>query len=403
MQELSQKQNNIIFADSAQTRSLYIHWPFCPYKCSFCPFVAFSGRDSLMDSYHDSLKNELIFKANEYAEKRVLDTVYFGGGTPSTYPEKKILDMFDTIRDVCILKNDAEITLEVNPGTVNKSKIETWKQVGINRLSIGVQSLDDKILANLNRDQKCKDVYELLDQAVDNFSSVSVDLIVGLPGVDFASWQKTLQTLIKWNINHISMYFLTVHQGTPLYSGLKSGKFTLPGDEVVDHYNWACEYLKQNGFMQYEVSSFAKKNHIAKHNSMYWQRKPFLGVGVGAFSFDGHKRMQNCKSLLKYLDSFASIEEISVIDSLEFTETLNDKQILLEKIMLGVRCFKGAEINEVTEFLTDFSKDKFYEFIDECISNELLKKDQNKIFFTSNGAAVENEILERFARIVVLK
>ena len=384
------------FIDNYNSKSLYIHWPFCPYKCTFCPFVAFAGRDCLMGSYHQALKKELLFFADQ---KRTLDTIYLGGGTPSTYPEKEILDMFDTIRRVCILNQDAEITIEVNPGTVSKEKILVWKEIGINRLSIGIQALDNEVLAKLNRHQTIEQVENLLDEVCDIFNSVSIDLIVGLPGVSFSSWQNTIKKLLTWDIKHLSMYFLTVHQGTPLYTGIQQKKVDLPADdEVVKHYEWACKYLKQSGFEQYEVSSFAKNGYKAKHNSMYWQRKPFKGIGVGAFSFDGNRRIQNCKSIIKYLDSF----ELDDIDIQEYCEELKPEQVWLEKLMLGIRCSDGADIAEVLEPLTVESCKEFTDFIFNCRLKNLFIADE-KLILSYKGAAVENEILERMARIVVLK
>jgi oxygen-independent coproporphyrinogen-3 oxidase len=376
--------------------SLYIHWPFCPYKCAFCPFVAYAGRDCLMVSYHEALKRELSFFAQR---KHLLETVYIGGGTPSTYPVDKLLDMFGILNNVCSLNSKTEITLEVNPGTVDQEKIKTWKQVGINRLSVGVQSLNDQILANLNRHQSADQVISLLDNVCDAFDSVSVDLIVGLPGVDLSIWQDTVERLIKWPLTHISMYFLTVHQGTPLYQGIEAGNFFMTADqEVVQHYQWACQYLAEAGFLQYEVSSFAKPGFRARHNSMYWQRKPFKGIGVGAFSFDGKRRIQNCKSIIKYLDSFES----SFIDIEEFSEELTAEQVWLEKMLLGIRCADGVILSEILAELTPQSESNLQDFIRECRAKEFFLPHSDKLILSAKGAALENEILERINKLVVL-
>lgn len=384
------------FDPSVKCSSLYIHWPFCPYKCAFCPFVAYAGRDCLMGSYHEALKKELSLFAHR---KHFLETVYIGGGTPSTYPADKLLDMFGILNNVCSLKSKAEITLEVNPGTVNKEKIETWKQVGINRLSVGVQSLNDQILANLNRHQSVDQVVTLLNNVCDTFDSVSVDLIVGLPGVDFKMWQDTVKRLLNWPLKHISMYFLTVHQGTPLYQGIKAGNFFMTADqEVVEHYEWACQYLFEAGFLQYEVSSFAKPGFRARHNSMYWRREPFKGIGVGAFSFDGKRRIQNCKSIIKYLDSFES----KFIDIEEYSEELTPEQVWLEKMLLGIRCANGVSLAELLADLTSDSGSNLLNFISECRSKEFFIPDNDKLILSAKGAALENEILERINKLVVL-
>jgi oxygen-independent coproporphyrinogen-3 oxidase len=376
--------------------SLYIHWPFCPYKCAFCPFVAYAGRDCLMGSYHEALKRELCFFAQN---KHSLETVYIGGGTPSTYPVDKLLDMFGILNNVCSLDSQTEITLEVNPGTVDQEKIETWKQVGINRLSIGVQSLNDQVLAKLNRHQSADQVVTLLNNVCDVFDSVSVDLIVGLPGVDFKMWQDTVKRLLQWPLKHISMYFLTVHQGTPLYQGIEAGRFSMtPDQDVVQQYKWACKYLSDAGFWQYEVSSFAKIGFRARHNSMYWQRKPFKGIGVGAFSFDGKRRIQNCKSIIKYLDSFES----SLIDIEEFCEELTPEQVWLERILLGIRCADGIDLAQILTDLTPDSGCNLLDFIAECRSKNFFVPHTDKLILSAEGAALENEILERINKLVVL-
>lgn len=219
-------------------RSVYIHWPFCPYRCHFCPFVALAGQDQFMEQYHRALCAEMTHFGKHYSEKLILDTVFIGGGTPSTYPDALLLDMFGTLRTIFDVQSSAEVTIEVNPGTVRSvEQLEHWKKLGINRLSIGVQSLKDPVLKKLNRLQSASDVYALLAKTQHIFDNVSVDLILGLPDVSEAEWKELLQTVVTWPIKHLSIYFLTVHEDTPLYFKVKTQAIVLPPDDaLVDLY-----------------------------------------------------------------------------------------------------------------------------------------------------------------------
>src|SRR5437868_9066098 len=317
---------------SAQTGSLYIHWPFCPYRCHYCPFVALASHDPFMERYHKELIKEikdfgmqsLLFNA----QKRALNTIYFGGGTPSTYPDHLLLDTFGILGEFFIFDKNTEVTIEVNPGTVRTEQLPLWKNAGINRMSIGVQSLNDNALQKLNRLQKASDVYALLDKAPHYFDNISVDVILGLPGISITEWKSILANIVTWNIAHISMYVLEVHDSTPLFFNVASKKVTLAcDDEIADLYDWSREFLDKHGFKQYEISSFARVGYMSRHNSMYWDRKPYRGFGLGACSFDGKCRFQNEKNLMKYMES---MEQDTYVPA--FMEVITKEQVYAEKI-----------------------------------------------------------------------
>lgn len=227
----------MLFNVNSRPRSVYLHWPFCPYKCHFCPFVALASHDQFMDQYHNALITEIKKFGESYESKLSLDTIYMGGGTPSTYPDHLLLDTFGILNKVFDVDAACEITIEVNPGTVRKEQIKLWREMGINRLSIGVQSIKDQVLQKLNRHQSAAQVREVLDFASEHFDNLSVDFILGLPGVSFKEWQELLQAAVKWPIKHMSVYFLMVHEDTPLYFGVKKKTISLPcDDEVVNAY-----------------------------------------------------------------------------------------------------------------------------------------------------------------------
>jgi oxygen-independent coproporphyrinogen-3 oxidase len=374
---------------SVDTRSLYIHWPFCPYKCHFCPFVALASHDQFMQQYHEALRKEIIDFAESVQHVQALDTIFIGGGTPSTYPIPLLLDTFATLRRWFSFNKECEITLEVNPGTVTDEKLHGWRQAGISRLSIGVQSLKDEVLTKLNRLQTSHDVYALLASAKDLFKNISIDLIVGLPGVSMAEWQEIVHEVVTWPITHVSVYFLSVHENTPLYFGVKAKKIKLPcDDEVVESYYWTVALLKSYGFMQYEISNFAQQGYESRHNTVYWERKPYKGFGLGACSFDGKRRFQNQKNLTSYLHG---------TDHTPFVEELTREQIHLEKIMLGMRRAGGVTRAELYENLSPTEIDKIVMSLEWLRDNKFIIWTEDRIVLTPAGLAVENEIVVKLS------
>jgi len=378
---------------SAQTSSLYIHWPFCPYRCHYCPFVALASHDPFMERYHKALIQEIREFGHHSSSKTALQTIYFGGGTPSTYPDHLLLDMFAILGEFFIIDGDTEITIEVNPGTVRPEQLVLWKKMGINRMSVGVQSLNDEALKKLNRLQKASDVYALLEKAPSFFDNISVDVILGLPGVDSVEWKQLLAEIVTWKIKHISMYVLEVHDTTPLFFNVKSKKVTLSCDEeIAELYYWSREFLMQHGFEQYEVSSFARPGYASRHNSMYWHRKPYRGFGLGACSFDGKSRFQNEKNLMLYLESVEQQRYKPV-----FTEVITAEQEYAEKVMLGLRQIKGVIFDDIIKDLSEEQKQRLFFQIDLLRQEKLIKQEDGRLQLTPAGLIVENEIITRLA------
>lgn len=384
----------MLFSSSCAVASLYIHWPFCPYKCHFCPFVALASHDEYMGQYHKALTKEILLYGS-YAQKVPIETIFFGGGTPSTYPPELLLDTFGILRNIFEFDKKCEITLEVNPGTVTPEKIGAWKDAGITRLSIGVQSLNNQVLTSLNRHQKATDVLELLAAAAPHFEVLSVDLILGLPGVSQAEWQELIKAVVTWPIKHLSVYFLTVHEDTPLYYGVARKKIHLPTDDVmVDSYQWTAQYLEEHGFIQYEVSNFARIGYESRHNSIYWKRLPYKGFGMGACSFDGHGRFQNEKNLMNYLKkvegaiSMQELEELSIV-----AETLHENQVWIEELMLGLRQKRGISWHVIHQKLSIEKQELFKKKVAEFIALGFIIDDQQRFWLTTSGRAVENEIV----------
>lgn len=367
---------------------LYIHWPFCPYKCNFCDFVAIASHENFMQQYHESLCKEIQDFKLLFDAQRPLKTLYIGGGTPSTYPLTLLPEMFSELRKVISFDEHTEVTFEVNPGTVADGALELWKELGINRLSIGVQSLKDTVLQGLNRHQTKIDVINLLQKTESIFENVSVDFIVGLPGVSSDEWKAMILEAMSWSITHISVYFLMVHEKTPLYFKIKQKSVVLPpDDEIIDLYYWTVEILEQHGFHRYELSNFAKTGFESKHNQAYWERKGYKGFGLGACSFNGQFRFQNNKNLRNYFDAVQQGQGL-IYESEEITS----QQMSVEKIMLSLRQAKGVDVQDV---LRDFSPEQqiyFKEKADWLEAQGLVKQENGRLFLTPRGFVVENEV-----------
>lgn len=379
---------------TSDTRSLYIHWPFCPYRCAFCPFVTVVGQDEHKERYHRALCAEIESGMQQFGRKIPLDTIYFGGGTPSTYPDDLLLDTFGILRKNGEITQETEITIEVNPGTVRQEQLGLWKELGINRISIGVQSLNTRVLHSLNRRQSVEDVAFVVQHASQYCDRVSVDLIMGLPGISEHEWKTLIQTVMQWPIQHVSIYFLTIHENTLLYFRVKQKTVSLPCDEsVVDMYMWTVDMLNQHGFNQYEISNFAKPGAESKHNKTYWERKPYKGFGLGACSFDGHSRTQNEKNFMKYMQSLEIAQDVTV-----FSETLTKEDIRLERMMLAIRTMKGLSQEELVEGLSDYQQQQVEETVDTLRERNFLLIRDGRLVLTPAGLAIEHDIASRLSR-----
>ncbi|PKN03124.1 hypothetical protein CVU75_03860 [Candidatus Dependentiae bacterium HGW-Dependentiae-1] len=372
----------------SDTHSLYLHWPFCPYRCRFCPFVALSGHDDHMQSYHGALNKEIELFVRNYTGNKVLRTMYLGGGTPSTWPAPLLLDTLSILKDVFVFDQANEVTIEVNPGTVAKEQPAIWREAGITRVSVGVQSLNDQVLRSLGRYQTAADVYQLIPRLADHFVDISIDLIIGLPGVSLEEWKQQLQRIVTWPITHLSLYFLSVDPFTRLESDVRAGRCTVPGEqEVLAVYYWSIDFLKQQGFQQYEISNFARPGHESKHNQAYWERKSYKGFGLGAWSFDGTSRYQNHKSLLPYIQGIQRGDDITYVE-----ELLTSEQVRLEKIMLGLRHMRGVSLLDVFANRSAAQHNLIQETITRLVHEQLLVSRDGRLFLTPAGLAVENAI-----------
>ncbi len=347
-----------------------------------------------MERYHKALVTEIEDFARARELPMPIQTIHFGGGTPSTYPPELLLDMFGILNKNFIIDPNAEIALEVNPGTVSDAKIAAWRQVGINRLSIGVQALNDKVLHALNRHQTASQVVGLLEKTAPFFDNLSIDLILGLPGISGDEWRALLDTVMQWPINHISIYFLTIHENTPLYFKVQANQITIPADEdIVALYLYTCDILAQHGFEQYELSNFAKPGYASRHNTAYWNRNPYKGFGIGACSFDGKVRSQNEKNIMRYMDLAEQYQPVTI-----FAEELTEAQVWLEKLMLGLRRPQGVESTLFKEGVSAEEAVRREAVLQRLVDDKYIEYHGARVRLTRQGLALENEILAQLAQ-----
>jgi len=383
----------MLYNRQVDIRSLYIHWPFCPYRCHCCPNIVLALRDQFMERYHKALIREIKQFSQQCRKKLVLDTIYLGGGTPSTYPDQLLLDTFDILSNTFVIRKNTEITIEINSRTVSPKQLRLWSDVGINRLSVGVQNLNGSVLHKLNRLQKLEYVYPVFEYVPGIFHNISIDLVLGLPGVSANEWKNMLYQVVTWPITHIFMDIFMVYDNTPLCFSVKAKKVTLPcDDEVVDLYYWSRNFFADHGLQQYEIASFSCPGFESQHNTVYWERKPYKGFGLGACSFDGEGRFQNEKNLINYMEGIEYGKEVTI-----FTEQLTKEQVRLEKIMLGLRRSKGITWDDLLTGLSMEQEQKCRNEVVQLKQCNVIREHKGRLQLTPAGLVVEGDIIMRLS------
>ena len=344
---------------------LYIHIPFCKQRCHYCDFY-FVTNTKLESEFVAALKKEISARKNETAQ---VETIYFGGGTPSIINPKHIQDILTLIYTEYTVVDDAEITLEANPDDLTTEHLQAFYDAGINRLSIGIQSFDDEYLKWMNRSHTAEEALTVIDRATQiGFKDFSIDLIYGIPGMDEKQWQQQLKTAASLQVNHLSCYCLTVEPKTPLDKFIKKKIYTNTDDDMQSkHFKILMEMAPTLGFEQYEISNFARNQHYSKHNTAYWEYKPYIGFGPSAHSFDGITRRHHASSLSAYIqDPIALIEE-----------ALTEEERFNEYILIGLRTSKGVNIEAM--------KNKFSETIYTHFEKELSEHENKEHIYIQDG------------------
>lgn len=302
--------------------SIYVHIPFCMKKCNYCDFLSFSADEVVKDSYVEALCREIEL-ANLYGKKYEVRTVFFGGGTPSLLKEEHIVKILCKLKEVFVIQEAAEITIEANPGTLTLKKLQAYRRCGINRLSIGLQSAFDDQLALLGRVHTREQFHEsfLLARRA-GFTNINIDVMFGLPAQTLASYEKTLQAVLSYDPEHISAYGLIIEEGT--YFARQN--VCVPDEDTErEMYELTGKILEENGYERYEISNYAKKGYTCKHNITYWERGEYLGFGLGAASLMNEMRFSNIRELKAYVAYL--IEKEKPIDNFEMEKNVNAKDV----------------------------------------------------------------------------
>jgi oxygen-independent coproporphyrinogen III oxidase len=370
---------------------IYIHIPFCRQKCYYCDFYK-TVNTNQTDTFISTLGKETALRKSYISQEKV-KTIYFGGGTPSVLTEKQLSSVFKFLYENFSVVADAEITFEANPDDLTKEYLQMLKNIGINRLSIGIQSFQNKHLKKMNRRHNAEQATRSIEiAAAAGFSNLSADLIYGLPGLTLREWQSSLQQIFELPVVHLSAYHLTYHQGTPFYTWLKKGTLKeLSENESIDQFNLLIDEAEKAGFEQYEISNFARKGQYSKHNSAYWTGEKYLGLGPSAHSFNGNSRRWNIAHVDRYI---RGIENNNTTWFEE--ELLSERDRFNEYILTRIRTKWGISVQEITK---RFGL-KYAWLVEKEAAKYLLSekmKEQNGIFtITRKGLFVSDDLMTDF-------
>ena len=365
--------------------ALYIHIPFCKVKCVYCDFYSITKKENQIPLFTDSLIKE-IETYKHYSDLWTIDTIFFGGGTPSLLPAKyleKILKKLDHMFDISNVK---EITLEANPGEASLNHLKDIKSLGINRLSMGFQSFNNNILKLLGRLHESQDCFKTFENARKaGFNNINTDMIFNIPGLSVNHWKKDLKKLLELNPEHISAYSLTVEPSTQLFNLVRNKKLIMPLEKTdIEQFLITNDILSKHNYNHYEISNYSKKNKECKHNMHYWNLSPYLSFGPSAHSYDTQKRWWNVRSLDKYIESISK-----GLSPIEDNETLSIKDNYNEIVLNGLRLTNGININNIKAFKNLYDKSKINKIINkwDCLSIK-----NNQIRLTNNGFLFVDEI-----------
>ncbi len=374
---------------------LYIHIPFCESKCFYCDFNSYKMKsENEKKIYIDNLIKEMDFYKDEFNEKE-FTSIFLGGGTPSILNKEEMKIIFDEIYKRFKIKEDAEITIECNPETLNKEKLILFKEYGVNRLSIGLQSTQNKNLEYIGRVHTYETFEKHYFEAREvGFENINIDLMYSLPNQTFEEFKESLEKIISLNPSHISAYSLILEENTRMFKMYENEEFELNEDELdIKIYNHTIKTLREKGYNHYEISNYAKEGYECMHNINYWKCDNYLGLGAGASGYIGNLRYKNVEKINDYNKLIESLEK-PILES----EVLSFEDEIEENIIMNLRMNKGINIiNFNKKFDTDFTKR--YSVVLEKLKNEnLIMEKNNHIFFTQKGREISNTVLLEFLK-----
>ncbi|WP_373598748.1 radical SAM family heme chaperone HemW [Paraclostridium bifermentans] len=371
---------------------LYIHVPFCAQKCFYCDFNSYKIKSNEKEDYLINIEREMKLYKKHFKDK-CFDTVFFGGGTPSILKPEELEKLVKSMYENFNIKEDAEITIECNPGTINKEKLIAMKKMGINRLSIGLQAVQNHHLKSIGRIHTYEEFEKNYHDAIDvGFKNINIDLMYALPNQKTEEWKETLDKIIGLNPSHISAYSLILEEGTKLYDMYERNEFELQDEDTdIDMYEYTINTLKENGYNQYEISNYSKEGHECKHNIIYWKCDNYLGLGPGASGYIGDVRYSNVESLNEYNERLNNNEK-----PINEENELSKQDKIEEFIFMGLRMNEGINLDIFKErFEIDFC-DLYKNILDKLIDRKLLKIENSNVLLTQKGREISNSVFIEF-------
>lgn len=374
---------------------IYVHIPFCAGKCFYCDFISFANKQEMIKDYIDALKKEIQYAGAGLvsAQNYKVTTIYIGGGTPSFIDSKYVVEIVSKIKENYKVDPNAEITIEINPGTVNKEKLEDYIKCGINRVSLGLQSTDNKLLKQIGRIHTYEQflvTYELVRSV--GFKNVNIDLMLALPNQTIEILEDSLNKVISLSPEHLSVYSLILEEGTKLYDLVESGEAKLVDEDTERKMYWQVKnILEKNEYSHYEISNFAKKGYESKHNLNCWEQKEYLGIGAAAHSYYNKKRYSNTDDLEEYIKNMNEEKNIKITHEIQ-TDVNEQKEYML----LGLRKIEGVSISKFKE---KFIQNPIYIFrkeLNKLVEEELVEIDIDSIKLTNKGLDFANLVWEEF-------
>ena len=369
--------------------SIYFHIPFCKQKCSYCDFYS-QIAPQYIDSYIDAMIAELYLRKDYLPTNEKISSIYFGGGTPSLLSGKQFEKIFDAVNQVFITDKNAEITFEANPDDLSEIFFKEIENLPFNRLSIGIQSFNDKFLRKINRRHTAQQAVESIQRAKEhNFTNISIDLIFGLPNQTFSEWKADVKKILSLDIQHISAYCLTYEEGTQLFESRSAGQILETSEDILNKmYLFLIQSAEKQGFEHYEISNFAKNGFRAKHNSSYWNYGKYLGIGAAAHSFDGENRRWNIPSIEKYIAAIASNKPFFE------QEILSRKDKYNEYIMLSLRTAEGVDYEFIRKNFQEEYENYFFNNIQKFIATKkIILTENNRYVLTKEGILISNSVI----------
>ena len=371
---------------------IYVHIPFCKKKCYYCDFVSYANKEEYINRYVKALEKECdTYNLNQYN----VTSIFIGGGTPSYIESKYIKEILEKIKSKFKINNNCEITIEINPGTVDVQKLKQYKDIGINRLSIGLQSVNNTLLKQIGRIHTYEDFLETYNTAKKiGFENINIDLILAIPNQTLEDIKNQMNEILKLNPTHISTYSLIIEEGTPMEKMVQEKKYSLPDENTERKIYWYVKnILEKNGYIHYEISNFAKRKKESIHNKNCWEQKEYIGLGVAAHSYIGNIRYSNIENIEKYI---SNIEEGKVY----INKIIHEKQSTIDKqkeyMLLGLRKIEGVSVNK---FKNKFIENPIFLFkkeFDKLEKEKLIEIDGDYIRLTNKGIDLANIVWQEF-------